>query len=236
MSIIVTCPCRAKVRLPKERLGQRLRCPRCQTEFVATADDQVMSLPVNEATQGVGSSCPICQSPVETGDVTLACPDCQQVHHRECWAEVGGCSTYGCPKTPTLAKEEGASQRPRSAWGDTKKCPVCAETIKSIALRCRYCDTDFDTVDPLTPRDLRRRERKRETLQGLQKTVWTVFVLSLIGCLAPILFFVNLCWFLPRRAEIGRAGPFYVVLGFAGLTITIIYNVLILFFVLSPER
>lgn len=235
MSIVVTCPCRARVRLPEERLGQRLRCPRCQTEFVATADDQVMSLPVSEKTQGVGSSCPICQSPVEEGDVALACPDCRQVHHRECWAEVGGCSTYGCPKAPALNKEDSAAQPPRSAWGDTKKCPVCAETIKSIALRCRYCGADFHTVDPLTVRDLRKRERKQEALEGHQKAVWTVFILSLIGCFAPIMFFVNLFWFLPRKAEIGRAGPFYVVLGYAGLIITVAYNVLILFFLLSSE-
>jgi hypothetical protein len=195
-----------------------------------------MSLPISEEAQGVGSSCPICQSPVEDGDVTLTCPDCRQVHHRECWAEVGGCSTYGCPKAPALVKDEGAGQPPRSAWGDTKKCPVCAETIKSIALRCRYCGADFETVDPLTVRDLRKQDRKRETVQSLQKNVWTVFILSLIGCVAPIMFFVDLIWFLPRRAEIGRAGPFYVVLGYAALTITLIYNVLILFFVLSSER
>jgi hypothetical protein len=236
MSIIVTCPCRARVRLPEERLGQRLRCPRCQTEFVATADDQVMSLPVSAGTQGVGSSCPICQSSVQEGDVTIACPDCRQVHHRECWAEVGGCSSYGCPKAPALDKSESAAQPARSAWGDTKKCPVCAETIKSIALRCRYCGTDFDTVDPLTVRDLRKRDRKRDDIQALQKTVWTVFILSLIGCIAPIMFFVDLCWFLPRRDEIRKAGPFYVVLGYAALTITVVFNVLILFFAVSSEH
>src|SRR5581483_3619490 len=102
-------------------------------------------------------------------ELTLGCPECQQLHHRECWAEVGGCSTYGCPQAPALSKPD--EQQPRSAWGDTKTCPACGERIKAIALRCRYCDTDFDTVDPLTMRDLRRRSRKQKSLQGLKNGV-----------------------------------------------------------------
>ena len=191
-------------------------------------DDQVITLQPGE-TLGVGGTCPICQSPIETDDVSLSCPECQQVHHRECWAEVGGCSTYGCPKAPALVKEEPA-ETPRSAWGDTKKCPMCAETIKAIALRCRYCGTDFDTVDPLTVRDLKKKEARKETTQGLQKSVWALFIFSLVGCLAPLVIFFNLIWFLPKRQEIAKAGPFYTVLGYASLTVTVIYNVLILVF------
>jgi Prokaryotic RING finger family 1 len=234
MSVIVTCSCNARLRLPEERLGQRMRCPRCQAEVVPTADNQVITLQDGESV-GVGGSCPICQSPIEPDDVSLKCPECQQVHHRECWAEVGGCSTYGCPKAPALVKEE-AADTPRTAWGDTKKCPMCAETIKSIALRCRYCGTDFDTVDPLTVRDLKKKDRKKETVQGVQKSVWVLFVLSLIGCLAPILFFVNLIWLLTKRGEIAKAGPFYTVLGCAALTITVIFNVLILIFAVTSNQ
>lgn len=234
MGSIHTCSCGAKVRLPDRATGRTFRCPRCKVEIeVIPAFNSLGALAEPAATPPPGPStgavCPICQTDIAAGEATTRCPRCEQVHHEECWQEVGGCSTYGCAEAPAETKE--APQRPLSAWGDTKRCPACGEQIKAIALRCRYCNTDFDTVDPLTAGDLRRKVRKADASRGLQKTVVTFFIMAVSGLLAPVALVGLLVAFLPRRQELARAGPFYLVLGYSGLGLSVLYLVLGVLFV-----
>src|SRR5262245_47422034 len=110
MSDVLTCTCGAKVRVPPAAApGQRLfRCPRCKADIAignhhphATAPLDP-SLPVG--TGRAAGNCPICQTAIESTDQYVTCPKCDQVHHQECWREIGGCSTYGCEQAPAATK------------------------------------------------------------------------------------------------------------------------------------
>jgi Prokaryotic RING finger family 1 len=243
---IHTCSCGAKVRLPDNAAGRTFRCPQCQIEIEvisaagafsfaglspsAPANDPPRPAAPAEARPEPGAStgvtCPICQTAVGEFEPAMRCPKCEQVHHRECWQEIGGCSTYGCEAAPNQAKETPAPQTPLSAWGDNKKCPACGETIKAIALRCRYCRTDFDTVDPLTAGDLRRKVRTTEETRGLRTTVIVLFCMALSGCLAPLALVGGLALILPQRKLLVKAGPFYHVLGYSTLGLASVYSIL----------
>jgi len=44
----------------------------------------------------IGKICPYCQTPIKPGIPVAICPACEIPHHKECWEENHGCTTYGC--------------------------------------------------------------------------------------------------------------------------------------------
>lgn len=229
MAIITTCVCGAKVRVPDQSENRAFRCPVCKAGIALTVDARVLSSsPLRPGDPG--ATCPLCQSAISADEFVVTCPKCDQLHHRECWAEVGGCGTYGCEQAPAPLKDKTASATPLAAWGDEKSCPACGEKIKAIALKCRYCGTAFDTVNPLTAGDLRRQDIRKGQARMLQGSVVALFILSLFGCLAPVILLASALVVIPRRERLKKAGPLYLVLGYSALGLSAVYSMLILIF------
>ena len=231
MENIVQCQCGARVRLPEQQQGiAALRCPSCRA-VISTGAIAAAFGPATTA-DGAGAVCPVCQTTIGPAEPVLSCPECRQVHHQECWNEVGGCATYGCKQAPALNKGAAPMQTPLSAWGDTKPCPVCGEKVKSIAVKCRYCGTDFGTVDPLSAADMRNRIAKDESLRSMRVGVIVLFAFSVLGLLAPLMAIISLVWVLPKRKQLLDAGPVYLVLGYVSVALSVLYSILMLSFIL----
>jgi hypothetical protein len=177
-------------------------------------------------------TCPICQTTIAPHENVINCPTCQQSHHRECWDEIGGCAVYGCKSAPQSAKAQDTGPV-LSAWGDVKQCPMCGEQIKAIALRCRYCGSNFDTVDPLSAQDLRDRVTRQANVGSIRVAAIVIFIFSVIGVLAPLMLIISLVWVLSSRQKISAAGPAYLVLGYAAAGLSIVYSVMMLVFAFS---
>lgn len=231
MTAIVVCECGAKIRVSAKNRGRAVKCPSCQQGLVLDSDGQVLT--AGRSHGGGGAQCQICQSEIAAGETCVECPDCKQNQHRDCWAEVGGCGTYGCRQAPSVEKTPDSADAPLTAWGDTKECPACGEDIKSIALRCRYCGTDFDSVDPMTLRDLDRQSRRKDDSKQLRTNVILLFIVSIFGCLAPITLLVWIWMTRTKQAELKRCGPQFPVMAWSALSLSALYTVLILFFAIS---
>ena len=40
--------------------------------------------------------CPYCKTALQPGDDVVVCSDCNMPHHKACWVENRGCTTFGC--------------------------------------------------------------------------------------------------------------------------------------------
>lgn len=55
----------------------------------------------------IGKTCPYCKTEFKEGDDIVVCSSCDMPHHKDCWIENQGCTTFGC--MGTIKAADGSS-------------------------------------------------------------------------------------------------------------------------------
>lgn len=97
--------------------------------------------------------CPYCQSKLKKGADYTICSQCGTPHHKECWNENGGCTTYGCINNPQTERKvdlesvdignetlESLRESLRAPGLENLiECPNCSAEIEEGSIYCKYC-------------------------------------------------------------------------------------------------
>ena len=91
----------------------------------------------------VGKICPYCKSPFTADDDIVVCSECEMPHHKDCWVDNKGCTTFGCQGTIQgidITLYTGISSAPKYEVRDAVK-----EVVPEQPAFCSRCGS------PLTP-------------------------------------------------------------------------------------
>lgn len=107
--------------------------------------------------QYVGKTCPYCKAAFTDDDEIVVCSECDMPHHKECWVENQGCTTFGCNGTiqsveqasevSTIVNDDGDFEielYPSDVDFSSAYCPKCGSSHDPTDLFCKHCGQSFE--------------------------------------------------------------------------------------------
>ena len=102
----------------------------------------------------IGKSCPFCKSPFAEDDEIVVCSECDIPHHKECWVQNQGCTTFGCmgtikgidgSSTTVTATEISFEDNSEEKVQGRSFCPKCGSPRAADDLFCANCGNNFSS-------------------------------------------------------------------------------------------
>lgn len=98
--------------------------------------------------QFIGKICPYCKTPFVEGDDIVICSQCEMPHHKNCWIENQGCTTFGCSGTIQAANENSWSEgRDHTTEIAHAYVPSSPKQEENSVLYCTRCGKSHDPQD-----------------------------------------------------------------------------------------
>lgn len=162
-------------------------------------------------------TCPYCQSKIKTGADFIVCSHCGTPHHKECWNENLGCTTYGCISNPltevrpdVISTDVGAltpsSIRETLRTNESRRlieCPNCKSQIEQSSDYCSFCGFNVmenklpdarDPSDKTEKEDFEKEFKRRyKSKVGITRNRFYLTLGSIVFILAALslLFYVS---------------------------------------------
>ena len=100
----------------------------------------------------IGKTCPFCKTEFKEGDDIVVCSSCDMPHHKDCWIENQGCTTFGC--MGTIKSADGGANTVTAteiSFEDTSSsshvfCTKCGAQNSSESSFCSKCGNSLRTT------------------------------------------------------------------------------------------
>ena len=113
-----------------------------------------------------GKICPYCKTEFRPGDDIIVCSECDMPHHKDCWVENQGCTTFGCLGTIKAADNTASSvTATQMNYEDSRNtsapvnsgvvfCTQCGTQNANTSSFCSHCGNRLAAVPERAPQPL----------------------------------------------------------------------------------
>ena len=105
----------------------------------------------------IGKICPYCKTGFQEGDDIVVCSNCDMPHHKDCWIENQGCTTFGCMGTINTANVASSTvTATETTYEDAPSkphtfCTKCGAKNSSDSSFCIMCGNSLKIAPSSAP-------------------------------------------------------------------------------------